>query len=179
MKLSNLARCINYFSYSEKNKPSVQLGFTLPELIIVIGILAVLFGMGIVSLLNVRILATNSSDTVVFISDLKTQQIKSITGDTEGRGIPDIYGIKILPTEYILFHGPTYNPSDDTKVTIPTASGHTLTTTFPNQTILFASSSGELIGFVEGSNTITITKNDTQLIKTITINKYGTITFVN
>jgi len=156
-----------------------QAGLTLIELLLVIGILSVLFGIAFVSITNIRIITGNSSANVVLASDLKTQQIKAMTGDTEGRGVPDNYGIKILPNNYVLFHGQNYNNSDTSNFTVAIDSGYTLSTTFPNSTILFASESGQLVGYVPGQNSITITSTPSGQIKTIQLNAYGTITSIN
>lgn len=154
-------------------------GLTIVELLVVIGILSVLLSIGIVSILNIRVITSNNTSTAVIASDLKTQQIKAMTGDTEGRGVPDNYGIKILSNQYVLFHGNTYSPSDTSNFPVPVDTGYTLSTTFPNDTILFASQSGEISGFVQNNNTIKITNTVSSQSKTIQLNKYGTITNIN
>ena len=173
---------INMFSRrQETTKLKLQLnsGLTLIELLLVIGILAVLFSIGFVSLANINVISGNNSASVVLISDLKTQQIKAMTGDTEGRGIPDNYGVKILPSSYVLFHGLSYNASDTSNFSVPVDSGYILSTTFPNSTIIFASESGQLIGFVANQNTISLTSTPSGQVQTIEFNAYGTITNIN
>lgn len=152
-----------------------QQGLTLIEMVVVFGILAVLFSIGVVSISNTRIITSNNTSTAVLISDLKAQQIKAMAGDTEGRGTPDNYGVKILPDKYVLFHGTTYNSADNSNFDVPADTGYTLTTSFPNATISFALQSGEVAGFVEGQNEITITNTSTGHSKTVRLNKYGTI----
>lgn len=158
------------------NELERQKGLTLIELMLVIGILAMLFGIGIVSLSSIQIVATSSSATTVLISDLKTQQIKAMTGDTEGRGVPDNYGIKVLSDQYIMFHGIEYNPADTANFSIPIPESYSLASTFQNETVLFASDSGEIVSFVDGSNSITITNIPSGSTETIILNKYGTVT---
>lgn len=153
-----------------------QTGFTFIELVLVIGILGTLFGIGVLSLSNLQLFTTNSTDASVLISDIKSQQIKAMTGDTEGRGTPDNYGVKILPNQYILFHGNTYNPSDTSNYAIDISASQSLTSTFPNNEILFTQSSGEIAGFSNGQNTIILTTTSTGEKKTITLNKYGSVT---
>lgn len=155
---------------------SKQRGFTFIELMLVIGIISLLFGIGIVSLSNIQIVAARSSASTVLISDLKTQQIKAMAGDTEGRGIPDNYGIKILPDRYVMFHGNNYDPADSSNFSVPAPDQYSITSSFPNDTILFASDSGEIVDFVDGSNTIVITNIPSTTSETITLNKYGTVT---
>jgi prepilin-type N-terminal cleavage/methylation domain-containing protein len=156
-----------------------QQGLTLIELVVVFGILAVLFSIGVVSLANTRIITSNNTSTSVLISDLKAQQIKAMAGDTEGRGTPDNYGIKILPDQYVLFHGTVYNSSDASNFSVPADSGYVFTTTFPNETILFSAKSGEIAGFNESQNGITIANTTTNQSKTVLLNKYGTVVSSN
>lgn len=156
-----------------------QRGVTLVELLLVMGIIATLFGITTINLLNARVGVSNSASTSVLISDIKSQQVKSMNGDTEGRGIPDSYGVNIQSNRYVLFHGISYLASDTANFNVPNDSGYTLTSTFPNNTIVFASMSGEIVGFVNGANSITTTNDSTGRSKTIQINKYGVITNVN
>lgn len=158
---------------------SSQKGLTLIEILIVVGILSTLFGIGLLSIMNIRVITTNNVSTTVFISDVKNQQVKAMTGDTEGRGTPDSYGVKVLPTQYILFHGLTYNASDATNFSIPITTGFTLSSTFPNNTILFNPGSGTISGFVAGQDTVTITNTNSNQSKTIQFNSYGTVTTIN
>lgn len=152
-----------------------QSGLTLIELLLVVGILGVLFGIGFVGIGSIKIVATKSTSFSVLSSDLKNQQIKAMVGDTEGRGVPDNYGIKILSDRYVLFHGNIYNPSDAANFSIPIGQGYTLTSTFPDTSILFASNSGELVNFIQGQNTVTITHTETGSNQLMEINNYGTI----
>jgi len=153
----------------------LQRGLTLVELLLVVGILGMLFGIAILSLGNIQVVTKNSTFSSVLISDLKNQQIKAMVGDTEGRGTPDNYGIKILSDRYVLFHGITYNASNTSNFSVPVDSGYTLSSTFPNTTILFASDSGELVNFTQGQDTVTLIHTQSGKTKVIRLNKYGTI----
>ena len=156
-----------------------QRGLTMIELLLVVGILSLLFGIATISLTNINVITTNSCAATVLISDLKTQQIKAMVGDTEGRGVPDNYGIKILSNQYVLFHGDSYNPSDPSNFSIPMPDVHTITSTFLNDIVLFASNSGELANFTDGQNSITITSEQSGKTQTLLLNKYGTIINLN
>mgnify|MGYP001585673852 FL=1 len=156
-----------------------QKGLTLIELIVVIGILSVLFAIGTVAVSNIRVITSNSTSTSVIVSDFKTQQIKAMTGDTEGRGTPDNYGVKILSDRYVLFHGTLYDPANADNFIVPIESGYTLSSTFPNSFVLFAFESGELIGFVPNQNAVTLTNTSSGQSKTIQLNKYGTVTNID
>lgn len=156
-----------------------QKGLTLVELIVVIGILSLLIAIAFVSVANIRVLTTNTNTISVIASDLKAQQIKAMTGDTEGRGVKDNYGIKILPNEYIFFHGNGYNPADTTNYSFSIGNGYILSTTLPDQAILFASGSGEVVNFVPDQDTITITNSQTNQARSLKLNAYGTAIEIN
>lgn len=156
-----------------------QFGFTFVELIVSFGIIAILFSIGYVSIANIQTKSASNASVSVIISDIKSQQIKAMTGDTEGRGTPDTYGVKILPNSYILFHGAVYNPMDASNFSIPAPSGHTFSSLLPSDSIIFSTGKGEIAGFVDGQNTITLTNTKSGRTQTVHFNKYGTVTNVN
>lgn len=166
----------NYFQigiiYSQK-------GLTLVELIVVIGILSILMAIAFVSVANIQVITTNTNTAIVLASDLKAQQTKAMSGDTEGRVSPDNYGIKIFPDSYVFFNGNEFDPVETGNFSVEIGNGYALSTTFPNETILFASKSGEIINFIDGQNTITLTNSQTNQSRTITLNAYGTVLSVD
>lgn len=157
---------------------SFQHGFTLIEILIVIGIFGILVAMSVIGIMNIQVMTTNNTSTSVIVSDLKAQQVKAMTGDTEGRGTPDNYGVKILPDRYVLFNGMNYSAQNPANFSVPITTGFTLSTTFPDATILFASGSGSIVDFVDGQNTIQFTNTTSGQSKLIRINRYGTITSI-
>jgi hypothetical protein len=54
-----------------------------------------------------------------------------------------------------------------------------LNISLPNGNVLFASRSGEFIGYASGSDTLTINHLDSGESKVIQLNRYGIITSVN
>ena len=164
---------------SNKSIFSSESGITLIELLVVIGILSILMAIAFISVSNIQIISTNSNTISVLASDLKAQQTKAMTGDSEGRGTPDNYGIKILTDSYVFFHGNSFDPQETSNFSIEIPTGFTLSSTFPNNTILFASRSGEIIGFVEGQSTITLTNNQTNQSRAATLNAFGTVLTIN
>jgi prepilin-type N-terminal cleavage/methylation domain-containing protein len=160
-----------------KNK--TQTGFTLIELLVVISILTILIGLTTINVLHAhrQSILTASFDT--FIADLKQQQLKAMTNDTEGRNTSDNYGIYFGTNTYTLFHG-TYSASDPANSVIKLGDNLEFSNiTFPGSQILFLKTSGEVSDFTNGSNTITIKDITNNIQKTITINRYGIITDIN
>ena len=150
-----------------------QSGFTLIELIIVIGISLLLFGFMTINLVgNQKIVSVNSVRDGL-VSDLTSQQTKAMGGAGGAAGTS--FGIYFLSDKYILFQGASYSPEDTSNFSVNLDSGNIFTSiSFPASSIIFASGSGQIIGFQNGQNTIEI--GDSQgTRRTVTINRYGVV----
>ena len=159
---------------------STPTGFALVELIVVIGIISILFGISTISLLSVRDKASLNTTVATVINDIKSQQIKAVVGDTEGRSSHNSYGVYIEPNRYIFFHGPVYSSSDPDNFAIALSGDLQFSNIlFPSSQILFNSVSGELASFTSGANSLTIQNVNDNNTKTIEINRYGVITAIN
>lgn len=154
---------------------SLQRGFSLVEITIVISIVALLLGLSTLNLFQFQHSSQLNATVSSFLADYKGQQIKAMTGDTSGIGSLSNYGIYFGTSSYTEFQN-TYGTAN---FVINLPSGTQLSTTFPSSQILFLKGSGMVSSFTSGKNTITIkdTANNTQ--KTITINQYGVVTSVN
>lgn len=154
--------------------------FSLPEIIVVIGILLVLSGFAIVNLFSAKHTTSLNTTVNMFIADLKNQQVKAIVGDTEGRVTADSYGIYFDQSTYILFHGTTYSQTDPANFTINLGDNVAFANVLlPQSQIVFAKGSGTVLGFVNGSNTLTLRNVLSNEQKVITVNRFGTVTGVN
>jgi len=69
-----------------------QKGFTFPELVIVMGVVAMLFGLVTFNLLKTQNKADVSSGVQTLVSDMKTQQGKAMMG-VANQNNPSSYGI--------------------------------------------------------------------------------------
>ena len=155
-------------------------GISLIEIIIVISVLALLIGLASTSFIPRQGRTAQTTSISTFLTDLRAQQIKAMTGDTEGRGIKSAYGIHFEEESYTLFHGDTYSFIDSSNFVVNLEDGTTISpTTFPDSQIVFEKDTGEVVGFVSGSNTITIRNSINNEEKIITINKYGAATDIN
>jgi len=154
-------------------------GFTLVELLVIMGISAILFLLISMNFSDARTGTSLTTTGDTLLSDLKSQQTKAMVGDTEGRGIPDTYGVYIKPTSYVLFHGESYVPASTDNFEIKAADGVTLSTTFPSGTIIFATNSGDLVNFNAAQNQIIVKDAYTTRQKVIQFNKLGTVVALN
>lgn len=151
-----------------------QKGFTLLELLVVVGIIAILFGMATINLVRTQHNASVSAVVDELLADIRTQQTKAMIGAKDTIGNSNSYGIHITSNSYILFQGTT-DPGDGTDFTVnPT--GITFTTNLPSNMIVFAKRSGVFSNYVSGTYTITVQNAYGIEQKTLTINRYGVVT---
>lgn len=148
------------------------------EIIIVVAIASILLGFVGFNLVKAERNTTLSSTIQTLVSDTKSQQLKAMSGSTEGRTTSDSYGIYFQPTNYTLFHGMTYIPNDPSNFVVNADNTIVFSTTLPNNLLIFSKISGEAAGWVQGQNTITITNTTDDSKKIITVNQYGVITGV-
>ena len=129
-------------------------GFTLIELIIVMGIVATLTSFVTLNLTGSRKRVGVATTMEVLAADLRGTQMRAMAG--EG------------PQE-IVFGGDRYtlNPEGFVVTLDPEIA---ITTTYPQNKITFAGRSGEAVG----QGTITVTDTSGGVTKTLTVNQYGT-----
>lgn len=147
-------------------------GFTLIELIVVVGMLATLTGLSYLTLFG-RIQKTDVASVMVsLVADLRSQQVRAISGEqTNGSGS---YGVHLDANQYVIFSGSTYNANDPGNTAFPT-SGAQLSTTFPGSNVIFTPGSGEIPGFSSSANAMTVTSTEGGSIKTVRLNQYGVV----
>lgn len=153
-----------------------QAGFTLVELLVVMGILAVTTGMVTVSLVRPQTSAASTSIVNELVTDLKNQQFKAMMGDSGTATSAQAHGVYIQSNQYTLFKGSSYSSVDADNGVVATKSGTSLSTTLPSGQVVFAKGTGEVSGFVNGSNTINITNTATGGVTQIVINRLGVVT---
>ncbi len=158
---------------------NVSRGFTLVEVIVVMGVMVVLMGLATINLLNAQHKASLSSTIDIFMADLKEQQVKAMVGDTEGRSAVDAYGMHFATTGYTLFHGPNYKSGDSTNYVPSFPTTIQISSAIPTAQIVFASGSGEFANFAAGTNTVTFTDTTTSEARVVTVNRMGVVVGIN
>lgn len=157
-----------------------QKGFTLIELIIVMGIIMLLFGFIMVNLLQEQHIVSVNSSVDILISDISSQKTKAMLGKSDGVTSGNSYGIYFESDRYTLFKGNSFSASDPANFTVLLDKNIVFNSvTFPNNIVVFSVLSGEVNGFLDGNNTISIANSQATEIKTITINRYGVIKSIN
>lgn len=160
--------------------PNTQKGFTLPELLIVIAIAGAILGLTFANTSNVIRKASLSTIITTLVTDLRSQQIKAMIGDTEGQLTPFAYGVYLEADKYTLFRGTSYSSSSPSNIVINLDNNLSITSiTLPSSTILFNRVTGEVNNFAAGQDTFTIVDSVTTEQKTLQINRYGSIIAVN
>lgn len=156
-------------------KFQISNGFTLIELMVVTGIFATLIGISTISLVGAQRKSYLNAAVNVFIADLKSQQLRAMTGEENGSGAASDYGIHFETSSYTQFRG-----SYGTTNFVSDLPGNTnVLTAFPSSQIIFEKGSGEISGFANGTNTVTFQDPGNGDQKVVTINKYGVVTDVN
>lgn len=157
-----------------------QKGFTLIELMVVIGIMSILFGLILFNMF--RFQSTNSQQTNVdtLTSDMKAQQFKAMYGATQGGADSSDYGIYFYSDRYVLFKGSVFDPDNASNFTVELPDDLEIqNTTFTNNTIVFEKLSGDLLGYSPGADSLTVKALTINRDIVITLNRYGVITGIN
>lgn len=151
-------------------------GFTLIETLLVMGIVAVLAGIASLSLGNLYPQADLSTSLDVLMSDVKTQQLKAMTGFAPDLPQVMAHGIFFESSQYTLFAGDSYNPADPTNIVVTTSNNITIgTASIPSNTLIFSPGSGEVQNYTSGAS-LNLTEANTGRQKSLNFNAMGVIT---
>lgn len=150
-------------------------GFTLVELLLVMGISMLLMGFITINLVTALHNTSVSASADRLIADLKSQQTNAMNGASESMASGDSYGIYIGTNTYVLFHGIIYNPFDPDNFPVNSDGTVSYSTTFPLSVIIFSQGSGEIMDYSDAANTITVKNVSGNEQQTIRLNKYGVV----
>lgn len=151
-----------------------QKGIALVELLVVMGIFAVLIVFATVNLSGARDTTVLAISVDTIVTDVKSQQFKAMVGDTDGTGDSDSYGIYFESSRYTLFKGASFVPGAPSNFTIMLESGVEFSSiTFLNSSLIFSQSTGEVVGWAQGNNSITVKNSLSGQANVITVNRIG------
>lgn len=154
-------------------------GFTIVEVLLAMAIFAIISAFTTINLIKPQTKASVETTATTLVSDLRQQQLKAMVGDGENQTSASEYGIRFEADKYILFRGSTYSGADPNNYQVLTGSNVTLSNNLPPASLssnVFSKRSGEVSGYVSGSDTITITNTSSGEQKILTVNRYGAIT---
>ncbi len=156
-------------------KFKISNGFTLIELILVMGIFSVLVAISTISLVNIQHKTSLSANVSIFNADLKQQQLKAMVGEGDS-ATTTIYkrGIYMQASNYTLFRGSSYVAGDANNFSVSLSPNTQFTA--PNTSIIFEKGSGDVTG---GATAIVLRDTLDNSQKTISVNKYGVVTGIN
>lgn len=155
-------------------KKTGQNGFTIPELVVVMGIIAFLFAAVGTNLLVTRNRVSLSSAINSFVTDFKQQQVRAMSGDEGGED----FGIYFENNRYTEFTGSSYSPIDPANFTV-NLDGSLNFVAYPLNGIVFIKGSGEILNYSAGVGTVVIRNINTGEEKTLNINRYGVVDSIN
>lgn len=149
-----------------------QRGFTLTELIVIVGIIAILSGLISVNLLGVQHGSSLTSNVTQLLADIHHQRYLALSGVN---GI-SAHGIHFDNQQYVLFDGATYNAGNPSNAVTTLPQNITLSDIgFPNGTVLFAAETGEIVGFASPSAVVSVMEVNSGRKQTIHLNALGTV----
>jgi prepilin-type N-terminal cleavage/methylation domain-containing protein len=123
-------------------------GFSLIEMLVVMGIVVILFALTVPQLFRLRDRNVLQSATTKMLSDFREQQLKAMNE-------LQVHGVHFTSEKYTQFVGDQFVESHDANIEtiLDYPLGFSLIN-IPNNTIYFASGSGEIIGFQEEHNSV-------------------------
>jgi prepilin-type N-terminal cleavage/methylation domain-containing protein len=154
-------------------------GATIIELLLVLAVLSILSGFVVINLGRITRTTSVLSSSEVLLSDVRTQQEKAMNGAGDGTENTS-FGIFFETDKYTLFRGTAYSASEPTNIVINLPEDiNFVNITFPQSTVVFNATSGEISGFSAGNNTVSLVNTTGGEQKAIRFNRYGVIDSIN
>lgn len=152
-------------------------GFTLPEVLLTLSILAILFAITSVNLYRVVPSASLNEALEIFLADVKSQQLQAMMGWSNDANQYS-YGVKFMGSKYILFRGGAYSSSSPLNYEVNLPYGLSVSSTFLNNELVFDPIYGEIKNFNPSLNRVVLT-GPNNFSATILFNKLGNVYYVS
>jgi prepilin-type N-terminal cleavage/methylation domain-containing protein len=147
-----------------------QTGFTILELLVVMGMSLILVAIAVTALARPQAQTSVATVADTFVADLKQQQLLSMEGDSGSQANAQAHGIRVTASSYTSFTGNSFAGSSN-NYTINFPQGVTANyTAFPLD-IIFAKHSGETTAIAN-----LVIKDTSGDQKTLIVNRLGGIT---
>lgn len=155
---------------------SSRRGWTFVELVIAMGILAVLVALTTMNIFSAQFSTYESTQIDNLAADMALQQTRAMVGDAAASGTVTAYGIYFQPNNYIMFKGNSYTPGNADNVTVKLNPSFTFSTIgFPSSQIIYASGSGAFANYVSGQDTVVLQNTGSSNTQTLHVNSYGVL----
>jgi prepilin-type N-terminal cleavage/methylation domain-containing protein len=156
-------------------------GFTLVELLLVMGILGVLF-----SIMTISYFGTQGKNLLVqgadiLVADMRSQQTKAMAGSTPTSATAQAgYGIHFDDTSYTLFTGDTFTSGAATNAVVDLPADVRISaSTFPGGSthgnLVFLRASGEVKNYTSGQDYVELTNGSSNTTQRIRVNALGVV----
>lgn len=170
--MKSSARVIQTLLY----KKSGRSGFTLVELLLVMGLFSALAALSSINLVQPHTTTRMEIAASVLVSDIKQQQIRSMSSDTGGEVEPPLFGVHFTQGGYTLFSGIPYSQDAGSDFTVELDPILTFSTIdLPSSEIVFSRISGEVSGFDSEARNVILTDSVSGEQKIITVNSIGAV----
>lgn len=153
-----------------------RMGFTFIEVMMVIGISALMISLLSINLIRPQLQASVTTATSTLIADVRSQQLKAMLGEVDASGSPVTFGVYFSTDSYTLFKGVVYNPNDSANSVVNLPSGISFNNiNLTNSQVIFSRVSGEVVGYSDDQNSVSLiqTQNNTQV--NLSINQLGVL----
>lgn len=158
-------------------KPNpLKLGFTLVELLLVMGIMGVLFSIATIGFFGVQGKYSEAQGVQLLVADMRSQQTKAMTGVMNGANVPDGYGIHFGIDSYTLFAGTSYDSMSSSNAVVNLPAGITFSADgFANGNVVFLRASGEVSGYVQDADYVDLTSGSSNTTTRVKVNRLGVV----
>lgn len=150
-----------------------QKGFTVIELLWILGITAIILGFMTINLISASQSSSLNANTSTLLTDIKQQQLKAMMGDIQKEATPSSYGVHFDQTQYVLFKGDSYSGGSLGNMVIPLNGSLQFAT--PGADLIFSQLTGEL----SVASSQAILDPNSKGRRTFNINRYGVVTEIN
>src|SRR5688572_25382465 len=131
-------------------------GFTLMEVMLVVGIMAIFTAFVFSNVLRPQQRASLDSAVVQLVTDLRSQQLKSMLGESETGADADVYGVYFATTSYALYRN-TYPAGNSANFTLNVGPEiNFVSITFPSSRVSFARQSGDVQSWSSTTNSVIV-----------------------
>ena len=160
-------------------KANWKSGFTIIEILLVMGIFLMFLGFISINLINREPQASLELNTTSIIADIKNQQLQAMTGENAGGDQSD-FGVYFDSDSYTLFSGSSYVPGETGNVVVNLPDNLSFSATdFPSSTIVFNRLEGDIKNFSAGADSFTVTNSVSGKSETVIFNRLGTAVNLN